>query len=290
MRDPFPLGPSEFAGQRAPVGGPRVARLPWVLGAALLGAVLASVPVPVRGASVLSNGSVSPTSGTTATSFDFSVDYASSDPVQNAQAIWAEFGSTTITLSKVSGTAHDGTWQGSSTLPAGSHQVTFHATVPGATQPDPLVGPTVTVRQPPTPRPTPTPQPTPRPTPRPTTAPTPTPPIATPPAGATPPPAAPGPQSSQPPSGGDDPGSGPNPSSAASPMESVLAGTPGPKAAASSDGNEAPAESPDPSATDADASGPPRGSLLAPLLFVGGAMSVVGAAVLGRQWYVTRKA
>lgn len=73
-------------------------------------------------------------------------------------------------------------------------------------------------------------------------------------------------------------------------MESVLAGTPGPKAAASSDGNEAPAESPDPSASNADASDPRRVSLLAPLLFVGGTMSVVGAAVLGRQWYVTRKA
>jgi hypothetical protein len=54
------------------------------------------------------------------------------------------------------------------------------------------------------------------------------------------------------------------------------------------DEDSAPAESADASDAADEDEATPRGSLLAPLLFVGGTMSLVGAAVLGRQWFVTR--
>jgi hypothetical protein len=292
MRDPSPLEPSEIAGVRAPVGGPRTARRLWVLGAALLAAVLTAAPAPAHAASVLSNGSVTPASGTTATSFAFSVDYNSSNPVQNARAVWADVAGDTVQLALVSGNTHDGTWTGRSTLPVGSWAVTFHATTSTDPQPDPLAGPIVNVVQAPTPAPTPTPQPTPAPTPtpRPTAAPTPRPP-APPPIGATPPPAQPGPLPTQQPDTDEDPTSTPTPSTAPRPTGSVLAGTPGADPTGMADEDQAPAESPEPSAAaEAAADDPPRGSLLAPLLFVGGTMSLIGAALLGRQWYISRRA
>ena len=162
-------------------------------------------------------------------------------------------------------------------------------------QPVPLDGPIVTVTlPPPTPTPAPTPPPTPTPTPRPTAAPTPTLRPArrrdrasrrqaarrahraraaadiTVRATMTIPTAA--------------------PSSSASPSGTgeVLSGTPGPKA--TPDENNAPAQSPeasDPAADDDPTA--PRIPLLAPFLIVGGAMSFAGAAVLGRQWFVTRR-
>ena len=60
-------------GQGAPVGGPRAARTLRLLAAVLLALLLAGAPAPARAASVLSDGSVTPTSGTTATTFTFSV-------------------------------------------------------------------------------------------------------------------------------------------------------------------------------------------------------------------------
>ena len=175
---------AEFGGGRAQVERPRVARRLWIVGVVLLGFLLASAPMPARAASVLSNGSVSPGSGTTATAFSFSVDYNSSNPVRNALSVWAEAGGVTDPAqpSSPAGNTHAGTWQGSSSLPVGSWQVTFHATTAADPQPVPIDGPIVTVTlPPPTPTPAPTPPPTPRPTPRPTAAPTPTlPPGATP--------------------------------------------------------------------------------------------------------------
>ena len=91
-----PVPHAEFAGGRAPVGRPRTARSLWILGAVLLASAMAIAPAPARAASVLSNRHVSPGSGTTATVFTFSVDYNSSNPVRNAQAVWAEFGGTTV--------------------------------------------------------------------------------------------------------------------------------------------------------------------------------------------------
>jgi hypothetical protein len=283
----------EFAGGRAQAERPRTARRLWIVGVALLGFLLASAPMPVWAASDLSNGSVSPGSGTTATAFSFSVEYHSSPPVQNAQSVWAEAAGVTVPLTLVAGgNTHAGTWEGSSLLPVGSWQVTFHVTISASEQPAPIDGPIVTVTLPP---PTPTPSPTP--TPRPTAAPTPTPPPgataaprAPPPPGNTPDPAVPGPQSTPP--GDDDDPTAPSGSSA-SPRGTgeVLSGTPPPKA--TPEENDAPAESPDATdpaddAADEDPPGP-RIPLLAPLLVVGGAISVAGAGVLGRQWMVTHR-
>ena len=288
---------AEFAGGRAPVGRPRTARSLWILGAVLLACALAVAPAPARAASVLSNGTVSPGSGTTATVFTFSVDYNSSNPVRNAQAVWAEFGSATVTLALASGNTHAGTWTGTSTLPVGSLPVTFHASISANPQPDPLNGPNVTVTlPPPTPTPAPTPPPTPAPTPRPTAAPTPTPPPgatptpgAPPPPGSTPRPSAAGPQPTSPPDGNDNPTNAPNSSTSPSGTGEVLSGTPGGDPTLGPDENSAPVESPQVSDAADEDEATPRGSLLAPLLFVGGTMSLVGAAVLGRQWFVTRR-
>ena len=104
---------AEFGGGGAQVERPRAARRLWIVGVAMLGFLLASAPMPARAASVLSNGSVSPGSGTTATAFSFSVDYNSSNPVRNALNVWAEAGGATIPLTLVAGgNTHAGTWRG----------------------------------------------------------------------------------------------------------------------------------------------------------------------------------
>jgi hypothetical protein len=266
------------------------------MGVLLLGFLLATAPMPARAASVLSDASVSPGSGTTATAFSFNVDYNSSNPVRNALSVWAEAGGVTIPLSLVAGgNTHAGTWHGSSSLPVGSWQVTFHASTSADPQPAPLDGPIVTVTlPPPTPTPAPTPPPTPRPTPRPTAAPTPTPPPGatprpTPRPGSTPRPSVPGPQPTPPPpDDDDDPTAAPSSSTSPSGTGDVLSGTPGPRA--TPDENNAPAETPEATeAAESDDPAAPRIPLLAPFLLVGGAMSIAGAGVLGRQWYVTRR-
>jgi hypothetical protein len=295
LRDHLVSQRAEFAAGGPQVERPRAARRLWIVGVVLLGFLLASAPMPARAASVLSNGSVSPGSGTTATAFSFSVDYNSSNPVRNALSVWAEAGSVTVPLALVAGgNTHAGTWRGSSSLPVGSWQVTFHATTSADPQPVPIDGPIVSVTlPPPTPTPAPTPPPTPRPTPRPTAAPTPTlPPGATPRPtprpGSTPQPSAPGPQQTSPPGDDDDPTAAPSSSSSPSGTGDVLSGTPDPQA--TPDENNAPAQSPEASdPPDADDPAAPRIPLLAPFLIVGGAMSVAGAAVLGRQWYVIRR-
>ena len=239
---------------------------------------------------------VSPGSGTTATVFTFSVDYNSSNPVRNATAVWAEFGAVTITLALASGNTHAGTWVGhldaSSWHPAGdlpridlgepstrSAQRTDRQRDVAAT--DAYACTHATAHPRPTPRPTAAPTPTPRPARRqpleyrrpearrvplpqvrsrrhrPATMTIPRPrrvPRRRPVARAT--------------------------SSQALPV-ATRRETP--------DEDSAPIESPQASdATDEDEANP-RGSMLAPLLFVGGTMSLVGAAVLGRQWFVTRR-
>ena len=294
LRD-HPVPHAEFAGGRASVGRPRTARSLWILGAVLLACALAVAPAPARAASVLSNGTVSPGSGTTATNFDFSVHY-SSLPSERAEEVWAQVGSVTIDLVRVSGSANNGTWAGSSLLPVGIWQVSFHATGQDGSQPPPFTVPdNVTVTLAPTPTPAPTPPPTPRPTPRPTAAPTPaSPPGATPtpgapPPGSTPRPSAPGPQPTSPPGNDDDPTTAPSSSTSANGTGDVLSGTPGGDPTLAPDEDSAPVESPQASDPANEDEATPRGSMLAPLLFVGGTMSLVGAAVLGRQWYVTRR-
>jgi hypothetical protein len=229
--------------------------------AALLALSFATAPMPVWAASVLSDGSVSPTSGTTTTAFTFSVHYTSTDPPRPAQSVWAEVGSATVTLIKASGTALDGTWQGMSTLSAGTWQVTFHATTAGD-QPQPLLGPIVTVTAPPpTPQPTPPPQPTAAPTPLPTQT-----------------PPRPRPQPTPPPTDADDRTAASSPSLSASASGS-----------AQGRADDDPAETPASFEPATDGADTPPGARLASLLIVGGAMSLGGAAVLARQWHVRRR-
>jgi hypothetical protein len=226
------------------------------LAAGLLALSSATAPVPVRAASVLSDGSASPASGTTTTPFVLTVHYASSDHPRPAQEVWAEVGGLSVPLLKVSGTAHDGTWQGTSTLPAGTWQVTFNAKVAGDS-PQPLLGPILTVTAPPpTPPPPPPPPPTAAPTPPPTDAiqPTSSPSLI---------------------AGASGSAQGRSQLPAPSPTDGGITGpgaTPG---------------SAEPPADDADA---PPGSRFASLLIVGGTMSLAGAALLARQWHVRGRA
>jgi hypothetical protein len=267
---------TDITGQQTPVVGPRAAGALGLLAAALLALSLASAPAPARAVSVLSDGSVTPASGTTATIFTFSVSYTSTDsPTRPAQAVWAQVGGVTVTLSKVSGSAHDGTWQGSATLPAGTWQGTFHASTSADPQPEPLAGPMITVTEPP---PTPAPLPTAAPTPRPPAPPPPTP--------------VPVPQPTAAPLDDDDP-SGTQRSSASPASSASGSASPGPSVptlSPSADGDDDPSESPGPVDPAADEADTPPGSRFASLLMIGGSMSLIGAAVLGRQWFVAHRA
>ena len=275
----------DLTGREAPVVRPRATVALRLLAAALLVLSLASAPAPTRAVSELTDGSVTPASGTTATTFTFSVHYTSTDsPTRPAQAVWAQVGGVTVTLAKVSGSAHDGTWEGTAALPAGTRQVTFHASTSADPQPEPLAGPMITVTEPP-------PTPTPSPTPRPTAAPTPRPPSPPPP---TNPPPAPVPVPQPTPAPLDDDPSGTQPSSASPASSASGSASPGPSVptlSPSADGDDDLSESPGPvdPAPDDEASTPP-GSRFASLLMIGGSMSLIGAAVLGRQWFVAHRA
>ena len=151
---------------------------PSLLLGAILGILIALTTASMTaaaGPTRLMPGSVSPTSGTTSTTFVFSVDYSGNETdnetASTVRAV-ASNGSTTRTVSLVrtGGTALNGTWSGSSTLPAGTWSVTFSATSSLSTNPT-RAGPTVIVTAP---TPPPTPAPTPRPPPRPTATPRPT--------------------------------------------------------------------------------------------------------------------
>ena len=117
------------------------------------------------GSNVLTNGTVTPGSGTVTTSFLFSVDY-SSPAAFAAISVVAVVAGKTVPLTLVSGTDIAGTYRGSALLPAGSWPITFQATATKRNNPT-LLGPTVVVLAP-------------TPTPRPTLGPTPAPPAATP--------------------------------------------------------------------------------------------------------------
>jgi hypothetical protein len=111
----------------------------------------------------------------------------------------------------------------------------------------------------------------------------------TPPPGSTPQPQVPGPQPTARPDGDDAPTSAPSSSTSPSGTGDVLSGTPGSDPTLTPDQDSAPAEAPDASDPADEDEATARGSMLAPLLFVGGTLSLVGAAVLGRQWFVTRR-
>ena len=287
---------TDITGAREPVEPPRGAPA-LELAAALVLAfalALALTPTPARAAGALSDGSVTPTSGTTTTAFTFTVSYLSADsPTRPAQSVWADVGGMTVPLVKVSGAAHDGTWQGTSTLPAGTWQVTFFATTSADPQPEPLAGPIVTVTQAPTPTP---PPPTPRPTAPPTARPT-APPAPRPTAAPNSPPATDPPLTTAP-TAADDEDPSATPRASSSPRLSAAASasasprptrTPsGPSEAPSIDGD--PPQTPDPTDLAADEPDTRPRSMLASLLIVGGTLSLAGAAVLARQWWVVRAA
>jgi hypothetical protein len=141
-------------------------------------AILASLAAPTVAAppdNVLSNGGVTPSGGTTATTFTFTVDYSGTPAT-----VTASVGNLTVPMNLVSGAETDGTFRGSAKLPAGRWRITFNANTARGKDASPLVGPVVTVAA------LATPQPTVAPTPRPTAAPTPVPTPAPPPLTATP--------------------------------------------------------------------------------------------------------
>jgi hypothetical protein len=125
--------------------------------------LLAGVTVAAPPNELLS-GNVSPNSGTTKTTFAFSVHYQSGQG-NKPSSVTAVAGNVVVPLHLISGTRADGRYRGTARLPAGRWQVTFHATARGN---DPILdGPTVRVTG------FGTPSATPRPTPRPTVAPPP---------------------------------------------------------------------------------------------------------------------
>jgi hypothetical protein len=117
--------------------------------AALLGA-----PSAVLGAApnALSSAAVSPTSGSTSTLFVFTVRYVSKAG-NAATGVSVTVAGRTLPMSRISGTATDGTFRAAGTLPAGSWPTTFSARAAHGPQPS-LAGPNVTVVAPATPAPT----------------------------------------------------------------------------------------------------------------------------------------
>jgi len=146
----------------------------------LLFAAACALPAPSWAAqNGLVSPSVSPRTGTPATTFVFSVTYDGRDPASSVVAIVA---GQTVSLALVSGTTTSGAYSGASQLAAGTWTVTFSADASRGNDPT-AGGGTVQVNAP---TPIPTPVPTPVPTPPPVVViPAPTPPPA---GGATAPP------------------------------------------------------------------------------------------------------
>ena len=141
--------------------------------AALVGLVGPIGVVAAAGPNELSNGWVSPTSGTTSTAFTFSVDYRS-DREFAATSVVAVVAGRSVTLRLAGGNASAGTFRGTSALPAGRWPVTFQAQASQGPSPS-LAGPTLVVAAPPPPPPPATPKPTPAPPPPPPSTPVPAP-------------------------------------------------------------------------------------------------------------------
>ena len=281
MRDQLPERTVPFEAER-PRGHLLAASV--ILATLVLPAVFAS---PVAAANELRNGSVTPTLGTTQTTFAFSVDYVTPSAQQAASSVTAVVGPASVGLRLTAGTATDGTWTGQSTLPAGTWQVTFVAATQGS---DPtLAGPTVVVVGPPptaTPTPVPTPPPTATPPPAtPTPAPTANPPRPT----GTPPPTF-GPPI---PSGTPDASAQATPTGSPSPSRSARA-TPSASATGAASESARPSGAgapslPSPSAQAAEGSSDTAGGTN-PWLFVGGGLAFLGALILGDQLLLRRAA
>jgi hypothetical protein len=140
----------------------RLAPFAGLLAAVTLTTVVTAAP-PTR----LSNGTVTPTSGTTATLFQFSVRFQSGS--ETATSVSVTVAGTQHPLVRTGGTTANETWTGSFTLPAGSWSVTFRSVSSGGTNPT-FVMPGQVVVTAPTPPPTPRATPPPRSTPVPATA------------------------------------------------------------------------------------------------------------------------
>jgi len=247
---------------------------------------------PVHALNSLSNGDVSPLSGTTETLFEFSVDYTS-NPEVVPNAVWAEVAGQTVPLEGPVDSPN-GTYVGSATLPAGTWSVTFRAVAQGNSPthagpnievtplptPIPTPGPPTPspTQVPPTPVATPTPDPTPLPpgvTPAPTPRPTPLPPGVTP----APTPAAPG-ATATPSRGGELPSSG---GASSTPGPTGAAGSASPPAASGS-------SSSGPVASAVEGTGGAQGGIgRLGWIMIGGATSATGALVLARQWAARRR-
>jgi hypothetical protein len=138
-------------------------RFAWI---ALLGAIAAVLALPwglvnAAAPNQLSSPTVSPTSGETTTIFSFGVHYVGRYPATDVTVV---VGPRTIVLALTSGSATDGTYAGSSQLPAGTWPVTFNAVATQANPPT-INGPGVTVAGPtPSPKPSIAPAPTAAPT------------------------------------------------------------------------------------------------------------------------------
>jgi hypothetical protein len=100
---------------------------------AMLAALVVAPSSVFAAAPELRSAAVAPPAGTTVTLFVLSVDYRSSG--NPAKGITAMVGDKTITLSLSSGGLTNGTWTGSTTLPAGSWTVTFRAVASKSVQP-----------------------------------------------------------------------------------------------------------------------------------------------------------
>lgn len=127
-------------------------RRPHALGSAprIVASVLALVAsvVPSHAAAAgnaLSNGSVAPGAGTTATIFMFSVSYTSPRGF-GATRVVTLVANQSIEMGLVSGTPDDGVYQASTQIPAGTWPVTFQATAAQGKNPT-LAGPTVVVSE-----------------------------------------------------------------------------------------------------------------------------------------------
>ncbi|HEX6140515.1 MAG TPA: hypothetical protein VF013_08660 [Candidatus Limnocylindria bacterium] len=119
----------------------------WLRRTSILLATLAALLSAPSAASAASNRLLnpvaSPASGTTTTAFTLRVDYRSASGTA-ATSVRAEVAAEVLAMSLASGTAIDGTWSVTTTLPAGRWGVLFVATTAKGLPPQ-LVGPTITV-------------------------------------------------------------------------------------------------------------------------------------------------
>ena len=250
-------------------------------------------PTAVRAANNLHDGTVSPGSGTTATTFVFSVVHSSAPQENTPESVTLSVANLSLPMLLVGGEPKTGlTYQTSTELPAGAWTATFTAEVPegGNPEAETLAAPIV-VTAAPTPQPTAsppppqTPSPTPRATARPTPIPTPLPPGVTPRSTPRPTPlqpgVVPGPASASPAPTTRAPSGAPAASLDSSPSASPSPETGEPSIDASS--------SLSPSAEVDDLSGSGGGVGRLGWVVLGGMTSVAGAFVLVRQWLVRRR-